>query len=349
MPSDSSDILSLSLGFLVTICILSIMSLQFALFDVSAEFMMDVAKAVASSPHPLNKEDLVRSFKKSKTYISNAISQAHQLGLIEIQNNLYVGSDRQRDLIKRSERSQLYLPLREALQRYPPFLLYIDFISKGYPSKESSTMTRGIFRIQSSEEIVEKSFKNWGLYAQLIYVDTSGGLSIPEAERGLPSEYVESLIKALRAELQASIFLIETMSQQAFVYLTEKDIGIEDLSSALINYETEPKISVDRATQIFEYFLFKCGEDVGVDAKKCNGIAEIANAIRSTPDKPLLLKQLHICDGISAIRNMSHHDPDKETGKPWVFTPQGAIISTLIVPTMIRSIYLYWKEKKQEF
>lgn len=349
MSSDSSDILSLPLGFLATFSIFSDMSQQFAVLDVSVEFMMDVAKAVASSPHPLNKEDLVRTFKKSKTYISNAISQALQLGLIAIQNKLYVGSERQRDLIKRSERSQLYLPLREALQRYPPFLLYIDFISKGYPSKESSTMTRGIFRIQSSEEIVEKSFKSWGLHAHLVDSDASGGISIPEAERGLPSEYVESLIKALRAELQASIFLIETMSQQAFVYLTEKDIGIEDLSSALVKYETEPKISVDMATQIFEHFLFKCGEDVGVDAKTCNGIAETANAIRGTPAKPLLLKQLHICNGISAIRNMSHHDPDKETGKPWIFSPQGAIISTLVVPTMIRSIYLYWKEKKQEF
>jgi hypothetical protein len=323
------------------------MSLQFAVLDVSAEFMMDVAKAVASSPHPLRKEDLIRSFKKSRTYISNAISQALQLGLIELQDNLYVGSERYRDLIKRSERSQLYLPLREALQRYPPFLLYIDFISKGYPSKESSTMTRGIFRIQSSEEIVEKSFKNWGLYAQLIYVDTSGGLSIPEAERGLPSEYVESLIKALRAELQASIFLIETMSQQAFVYLTEKKIGIEDLSDALMNYEKDPKASANKACQTFEHFLFKLGEDVGANVSTCNGVIEYADAIRG--QNQVLKNQLHLCHGIGGLRNMAHHDPDKETGKPWNFSPQGAIISSLIVPTMIRSLYLYWREKKQEF
>jgi hypothetical protein len=325
------------------------MSLQFAILDVSAEFMMDVAKAVTSSPHPLSKEDLVRSFKKSRPYVSNAISQATQLGLIELQDNLYIGSQRHRDLVKRSDRSQLYLPLREALQRYPPFLLYIDFISKGYPSKESANMTRGIFRIQSSEDLVEKAFRVWGLYAQLIYVDTSGGLSIPEAERGLPSEYVESLIKALRAELQARIFLIETMSQQAFVYLTEKRIGIEDLSEALINYEKAPKTSAYKATQAFEHFMFKFGEDVGIDVTTCSGIAEVADKIRGMPQKNILLKQLHICHGISGLRNMAHHDPDKETMKPWVFTPQGAIISTLIVPTMMRSLYLYWKEKKQEF
>lgn len=323
------------------------MSLQFAVLDVSAEFMMDVAKAVASSPHPLSKEDVIRSFKKSKPYISNAISQALQLGLIESQNNLYVGSERYRDLIKRSDRSQLYLPLREALQRYPPFLLYIDFISKGYSSEESANMTRGIFRMQSSEDIVEKSFRKWGLYAGLIIADSSGVLSIPEAERGLPSEYVENLIKALRAELQASIFIIETMSQQAFVYLTEKKIGIEDLADALISYEKDPKASANKACQTFEHFLFKLGEDVGANVSTCNGVIEYADAIRGQNE--IMRNQLHLCHGIGGLRNMAHHDPDKETGKPWSFTPQGAIISSLIVPTMIRSLYLYWKEKKQEF
>jgi hypothetical protein len=314
---------------------------------VSAEFMMDVAKAIASSPHPLTKEDLVRSFKKSKVYISNAISQCLQLGLIELQNGQYVGSARHRDLIKRSDRSQLYLPLREALQRYPPFLLYIDFITKGYSSKDSANMTRGIFRIQSSEDLVEKAFRTWGLYAQLFYLDSSGVLSIPEAERGLPSEYVENLIKALRAELQASIFIVETMSQQAFVYLTEKKIGIEDLADALINYEKDPKTSANKACQTFEYFLFKFGEDVGANVSTCNGVIEYADAIRGQNE--ILKNQLHLCHGIGGLRNMAHHDPDKETGKQWRFTPQGAIISSLIVPTMIRSLYLYWKEKKQEF
>lgn len=323
------------------------MSLQFAVLEVSAEFMMDVAKAVASSPHPLSKKDILNSFTKSRFYVSNALSQCLQLGLVVSQDGLYVSSERYRDLIKRSDRSQLYLPLREALQRYPPFLLYIDFISKGYSSEESAKMTVGIFRMQSPEKRVERSFRNWGLRTYLINVDSSGTFSIPEAEKGLPSEYVESLMKALRADLQARIFLIETMSQQAFVYLTEKGIEIDDLSNALINYENDPKASAYKACQTFEHFLFKLGEDVGANVSNCKGTMEYADAIRRT--KEILRNQLHLSHGIGALRNMTHHDPDKETGKIWTFTPQGAIISTLVVPTMIRSLYLYWKESKQEF
>lgn len=323
------------------------MSSRFAVMDVSAEFMMDVAKVVSSSPHPLTKEDILTSFKKSKVYTTNALFQCLQLGLVTSQDSLYVSSEKHGDLIKRSERSQLFIPLGEALYRYPPFLLYTDFISKGYSSHESATMTRGIFRIGSPEKIVEKSFKNWGIYTQLIEIDKSGRLFIPEAEKGLPSEYIKSLLKALRADLQASIFLIETMSQQAFVYVTERDIGIEDLTNALVNYETDPKASANRACQTFEHFLFKFGEDVGASVGSCSGIIELTDSIKGW--NALLRNQWHICRGIGALRNMAHHDPDKETGRVWTFTPQGAIISTLIVPTMIRSLYLYWKEKKQEY
>ncbi|RLI41139.1 hypothetical protein DRO69_11965 [Candidatus Bathyarchaeota archaeon] len=308
---------------------------------------MDVAKAVASSPHSLSKEDLIRSFKKSRQYILSAVSQALQLGLIEIQNGLYTSSANYRDLIKRCDRSQLYLPFREALQSYPPFLLYADFITKGYSSMDSATMTRGIFKISSSEEIVEKSFRNWGIYAQLISKDTSGALFIPEAEMGLPAKYVENLLKALRAELQAKIFVIETMSQQAFAYLAERGIDITDLTDALINYEKDPKVSAYKACRTFEHFLFKLGEDVGANVSACNGIIEYADAIRG--ENAILKNQLHLCHGIGGLRNMADHDPDKETGEPWIFTPQGAIVSSLLVPTMVRNVYLYWKEKKQEF
>jgi len=325
------------------------MSMQFTVSDVSAEFMMDVAKVVASSPHPLTKKDLLNSFKMSDVYVSNAISQCLQLGLICIQNSQYVSSDRYRDLIKRSERSQLQIPLRQALQSYPPFLLYLDFISKGYPSDKSATMTTGIFRIPSPKEKVERAFRNWGLQTSLIIADTSGKLSIPEAEKGLPSEYVESLMKAMRADLQAKIFLIETMSQQAFAYLTEKGINIEDLSDALVNYEKDSQTSANKACQTFEHFLFKLGEDVGVNVKTCNGIIEYADTIRGARNDVILRNQWHVCHGIGGLRNMAHHSPDKETGNEWNFTPQGAIISSLIVPTMIRSLYLYWMEKKQEF
>lgn len=322
------------------------MSAQFRILDVSAEFLMDIAKIVSSSPHPLSKEDILASFRKNKRYVANGLSQCLQLGLVVLQDRLYVGSEKHGDLIKRSDRPQLYIPFRDALQKYSPFLLYSDFISKSYSSNETAAIVKGILRIQISETIIEQSLRRWGKYAKLIMEDSEGNLHIPEAKKGLPSKYIQSLLKALQAELRASIFLIETMGQQAYMYLSKKGIGIEELANALVNYEKKPKLSATRACQTFEHFLFKFGEDVGVDVSRYSGIIELANAIRG--QRVMLRNQCHICHGIGGLRNMAHHDPDKETGKVWNFTPQGAIISILAVPTMIRSLYLFWKEKKQE-
>jgi|GEM_PF-1717587 hypothetical protein len=322
---------------------------KFVVFEVSAEFLMDVAKEVASSPHPLDKKILLDSFDKNQAYISNAIAECIQLGLFTEKNGEYVPADKYRDLLKRSDRSQLHMVLWQALQSYPPCLVYLDFISKGYSSEQSARMTAGMFRIESPKERVEKMFRNWGLQTGLIVTDTSGKLSIPEAEKGLPNEYIESLMKALRADLQAKIFLIETMSPSAYKYLTESGIEIDDLSDALVNYENDPKASANKASQVFEHFLFKFGEDVGASITKGNGIIQYADIIQAERSGDFLVKHKHICYGIGGLRLMAHHDPDKETTNPWVFTPQGAIITSLIVPATIRSIYLYWREKKQEF
>jgi len=326
------------------------MPIQFVISDVSAEFIMDVAKVLSHSPSPLSKEDITRSFegRYGKTYVSLALSQCVQLGLVSQQKDLFVSSEKYRDLIKRSDRSQLYLPFRAVLQEFPPFLLYADFISKGYPSESAASMTRGILKIQKSGKIVEKALRLWGKHAQLIMIDPeTGKLSIPEAEQGLPAEYVKNLVKALQDELKAGICIIETLSPQAYAYLTEKEIGITDLARALVNYEKDPKTSANNACQTFELFLYKFGQDVEVNVRDCKGVIELTDAIRGK-DR-ILLNQVHICHGIGGLRNMTSHKPDRETGEVWIFTPQGALTSILAIPTMIRSLYLSWKEQKQEF
>ena len=56
------------------------MSSQFVISDVSAEFIMNLAKVIATSPHPLGREDLLRSFDASEGYIKNSISLRNAVG-----------------------------------------------------------------------------------------------------------------------------------------------------------------------------------------------------------------------------------------------------------------------------
>lgn len=323
------------------------MLLSYAIYDVSAEFIMDVAKVISSAPYPLNKNDVKESFDRSNVYINSAINQGFQLGLIKINDNdEFFSSEKYSSLIKQSIRSQHPIQFRSALQKYPPFLLYVDFISKGYSSKESANIVKGILRIKTAVKIIEKSLKNWGKYAELI-IEEKNSVMIPEAKDGLPSEYVTNLLKALQAELQASIFLIETMSPQAYAYLSQKNVGIENFTQSLLIYEKNPKHSANLSCQTYEHFLFKLGEDARIDVSKCNGIGQLTSELRS--NNTILKNHMHLSNAVGALRNMAHHDPDKETGKLWNFSPQGGIITALLIPTMIRSIYGYFTQKKQDF
>lgn len=114
------------------------MSLHFSIQNVSADFIMDVAKVISSSPRPLSQKDICTSLKKSESYVKSAISQYMQLSLIDSKDARYTGSEEYGMSIKRISRKQLYVYFRDALQKYPPFLLYADFLTKGYDAQENS-------------------------------------------------------------------------------------------------------------------------------------------------------------------------------------------------------------------
>jgi hypothetical protein len=321
----------------------------FVVPDAAAEGILHIAKVVANSPSPMTKQDLIRSFegKYGEAYVQNCLLACVQLALVVPSGGGHVSSDKYRDTTKRAHKDELNLVLRSALQEYPPFLLFADFVSKGYPTKESATMTRGILRCGGSAIITEKSLRLWGTAAGLIKKDEGGKLVIPEAEKGLPAQYVKNLVKALEDELKASIFLIETLSPQAYAYLTEKGISISELAKALVSYENDSEGSAEKACKITELFLYKFAEEVGVDVKKCNGVIELSDAIRNT--KAITTNQNHLCHGLGGLRNMTAHKPDKDTGNPWTITPQGALVTILAAPAMVRSVLLFAREKKQEY
>lgn len=327
----------------------SILADAFIIPDASAEGIWHIAKVAANSPSPLTKQDMVRSFegKYGAVYVKNCLAACIQLRLVERSGDAYISSQKFRDVIKRAHRDELKLALRSALQEYPPFLLFADFVSKGYQTDDAATMTRGILRIGSSATVTERSLRLWGTAAELVKRDEAGRLVIPEGEKGLPAHYVRNLVRALEDELKASIFLIETLSPQAYAYLTEKGISISELAKALVGYEKDSKISAEKACKITELFLYKFAEELGVDVKKCNGVIELSNAIRATGS--ITSNQNHLCHGLGGLRNMTAHEPDKDTGNPWTITPQGALVTILAAPALVRSVLLFAREKKQEY
>jgi len=311
---------------------------------------MDVAKILANSPTTMTREDVGRCFEKaySQTYIANALATCCQLGLAKDESGVYNGTEELRADIKRASRNELYVAFQACMKNYAPFLLYVDFASKGYDSAESAARAKGILKIKSSAVTVEKSLRRWGAYSDLVEVDRkTDKIKVKIEVERLTAAYVAKLLGAFEAELKAKLFLMDMLGPNVFAYLDDNKISLDELTTALLEYENDPREATTKATRTFELFLWRIGQDANVNVSSSRGPIELADGIKAAG--AMLVNHNHICHGIGALRNMSHHNPDKETGQSWNISKQGALLTTLLVPATIRSLWHYCKEKKQEF
>jgi len=319
---------------------------QYIVPHVSAKIIMEVVKILAHSPHALNINDIIECLggNYSLRYISDVLVACCQLKLLRKYNNHYICDEEDLDIIKRADRSELYLPFRRKLQCYAPFLLYADFLSKGYSSLEAASRAKGILKIRGSLRKMEKTLRNWGLYARLLTQDSSG-LKLSISTEKLSKEYVQKLLKALEAELRAKLFTIDMLTPELYAYLDDKCIDISSLSAALLEYERRPRESAANACQTFEHFLCTLIEED--ELKNLKGVTEIIDFLRNK--KMILSNHVLIGHGLGGLRNITHHKVDKDSKRPWTITQHGALIAILLAINAMRSYFMYIKKGKQEF
>lgn len=335
------------------------MDRKFTVPDVSAELVMDVAKILANSTSPMGVDEVLKCFVKvyNPNTISLALDACCQLDLAVRSGSSYVASPSLQSDIKHATRDELYVPFQARLKQYPPFLLYIDFASKGYSSKDAASRSWGILTMGGSSETAEKSLRRWGVFSRLIDYDAkTASVKVKIAIEKFSAEYVLRLLGAFGADLKSRLFLLDMVGADAFAHLEKMGIRLDELSSALLEYETDSQGATAKATQMLEFVLWKMAESLGLDLSESSGLAEVADLMRSVRaedqlkrGKAILTNQLHVVHGMGGIRNMSHHDPDKETGVRWRMTKEAALLTTLFVPVIVRSLYLYQVKKEQVF
>jgi hypothetical protein len=157
-------------------------------------------------------------------------------------------------------------------------------------------------------------------------------------------------LRATEAELKAKLFLIDLLGPEVFAYLDTKGIKLNNLSDALGEFEKDPRGAASKSTLTLELFLYNLAQDTGTNVSGANGVIELIDRLRNNGMNPkILAKHQQIGYGLGGIRNICSHDPDKESGKSWTVTPTGGLLTTLLVPAVVRSLYLYHAERKQEF
>lgn len=324
------------------------MEREFVLPDVSAEAIMTIVKSVTSSAQSLSEKDISIAMESryKPNYVKLCLTACLQLKLLTKNDGNFQATLSRRDEIKRSDKKDLIVFFRETLQNYPPFLLYADFLSTGYSSKDSASMLRGILKIGTGLEKSEKTLRSWGIASKLV-VKENGELKIPQAEKGLPATYVKELLKALDSEFTAKIFFVNILSPEVYSFLNSLDLDIDELSKALISYEDDPKTAMGKALSFFENFLHKFGNELGVNLAGKMGVNGL---VKELFEKGKILKnQESIGNGLGGCRNISAHGVDKDTQKEWVITPQAALSTIILVPVTIRSYFSFGKQNEQIF
>jgi len=324
------------------------MGSDFVLTDVSSEAVMSVVKVASHSTSSISFSSIAIALttRYKENYLKQVIIACLQLNLLEVQGHEYVVNSKYRDSIKKATKEQLGIFFRESLQNYSPFLMYADFISNRYSSKDSASMTKGIMKIKTGLSIIEKSLRVWGMNAKLI-INEQGKFRIPEGEKGLPANYVKELLDALDSEFRTKMFLINVLSAEVFNYLNTLGMDISDLAKALVAYEVDPKQSMHKALDFFETFLHKFGTEIHAKVQGKNGVNALVNELFDS--KKILKNQQHVGNGLGGCRNISAHGVDKDTQKEWNVTPQASLSTIIMVPVVIRSFYLFAKKQEQGF
>jgi hypothetical protein len=323
-------------------------STDYLIPDVTGDLVADVAKTMANSPSPMTLAQLSDCYVGQFTpeYVRRAAVAAAQIGLVELRETTYSCSESYRDILKKANKSELRVAFRGALQNYGPFLLFADYLNKAFTTTDAATRTRGLFKIQVSPDKVERVLKGWGKYAELIE-ETRTGSRIKIRTEHLPTDYVKKLVDALEAELQAKLFTIDMLGPEVFAYLDHNSIKLDDIAKALRNYESDPKPSASRSLEVYERFVYNIASERNVNVQKPKGLMEWIDGLRSQRDIPSNL--LLLCHGMVGMRNMTHHNRDSETGHAWHVSKQAALTTTLLVAIVIRTLYLYIVQRKQEF
>ena len=327
------------------------MATNYIVPEVTAELIADVSKTLAYSTTPMSLTDLANCYESGQEYVRRAAVASVQLGLTrsiaQARNTaLYTCNEEKRDVLKRASKEEVKIAFRSGLQNYGPFLLFADYVNKGFSPIVSANRTRGLFHIASSAPLVEKQFKAWGKYADLIEEGTQGLRLKVNEQNFLPAAMVKKLLEALEADLPSKLFAIDMLTPEVFSFLDTKGIKLDELAKALRNYESDPKPSAGRSLELYEAFIHAIATERKIDLTGTKDLSGWIDKLRGNDD--LSANLLNFCKGMAALRNMTHHNPDAETHKEWRISGQGALASTLFVPISIKAVYLYTMERKQE-
>lgn len=320
--------------------------MEYKIYPVDAKYVIEAAVLKQK------KEKVGKSFSRndleklgiSSTYAQSAIKSAEQLDLFSSGDKLSAVSEEEKRMI-----------FREKLQRYPPFLDFIGYLTDGFLPHEATKRVKVVYELGRNEKNILWTFNNFGRYAG-IFTDKKGKTELSESIKVTSPKKLMEITQDLDNELKAKLFLKNLLGNSVNDLSAQES---NDLVYALLNFETSPEESVRKAGIVLEDFLRTLAKKRDVDVKRAKGIEEIAGVLRK--NHILASKHVNILRGLevflvcsvysgfSAFRAMPSHGKDRVEEGRWELSSELALTYVIQTILAIKSLWYYAVKKQLKF
>ncbi len=214
----------------------SILTIQ----EISVKKVMKMAKLIANSDGPLNKEEIFTglSLNYERKIFERAFKTCLDLKIIvETDDELFkIRSDMVSE-IRNCHISDLSILFRTFLQDFAPFLLYVNLLSQGLMQLESAGFVKTLMKLGNSEKQIVAILNRWGSTSGALEKDKSDSFKIPQSDNILPRQYLDKLVRSLNNEIGVKNVLIDILDGKTFTYLSEQELNLNNITKALLEHE----------------------------------------------------------------------------------------------------------------
>jgi len=233
---------------------------------------------------------------------------------------------------------------QQLLQSYRPFEVFCRFLF--YGEDEPTAMRKASVMLDDSN-LAKNAFpalSKWGVDTGILSRDKGGVLRLAETLKEELKAISEALEIKLGNEFEIGLYIGKRLSAQCYEFLENPER--QRLVQAFMDSEKNPEKSCEETGKAFENFLRLIAKIKGIDVSNRNGIGQVAEEL--TKYGAIHTKHKNICLAVGTVRTVSAHDRDKVSNIPWIKTPDMAHAILSYSLSVMRSIYLWVFEGKQE-
>jgi len=312
------------------------------LYPMPVDTILRIAEAV-DFLGTSSREKVARFAGVGSTTAHKALFNASHLGFVEKvsgENYTYVHMIPLKGMPVAQKR---YL-FQQLLQSYRPFEVLCQFLS--YGEDESAAMRKAGVVLGNSnlDKNAFTALSKWGVDIGILSRDESGALRLVETLKEELKAISEALEIKLGNEFEIGLYLSKRLTVQCYEFLENPER--QRLIQAFTDSGGNPEKSCEENGKAFENFLRLIAKTKGVNVSNRNGIGQVAEELAK--QGVIYTKHKNMCLAVGAVRTVSAHDRDKISNIPWTKTPEMAHAVLSYSLSVMRSIYLWGFEGKQE-